>query len=616
MGAQPDVAGAPRERHELPLRWFVGVAAGSAALLIVLSRHVFLFWDDFVFLGQAREGELSWDHLNDPLFRHFSPVVRLVNLAVVDSIPEHPWVVVLVQALLLAGVASAVTWLMVSLFGRTPAALVGSVLLAPSLCLLPLGNWWTAGVNIMPALIGFYVAFGAMVRLLRGGSLVWALPVFLGAAVGVLDYELPMLLVGYLGAWLVFCGSRVIAGPVTAALRRTWWVWLGVLAIDVAAALNYRLNYYDQAPAPDSVDVVHALGRSLVRTLVPTALGFHDPRSDRFASLSLVLGCVVLVGVVAWLLRTRRGAWRGLVFAAGGWLVPTLLLVLNRVSIFGVDVVDNAIYFHLPTVLALVGVLEATQAPRRREPRPVVLTSRGRLLGVPVLLLPVVAYAWSAHPTSVYQLPPGATPTFAEEARRSATERLAQDGPFAVVNSDVPGSVVPGLQTPYHRADRVLGVIAPPLVFDRPEDVLYRTGPTGALVPVRIEWLETTPGTGVLRFFGAPDREPGPEGSTCFTGTEDTAVMWPLPGTVEGPDLLVRTMADVARTTAVRVTVRPEGSVGFDRANPDEHTIGPADEGVLDTVSTPAISTVRLKGFTPGVRVCLESVSVGLVTAG
>ena len=92
--------------------------------------------------------------------------------------------------------------------------------------------------------------------------------------------------------------------------------------------------------------------------------------------------------------------------------------------------------------------------------------------------------------------------------------------------------------------------------------------------------------------------------------------MWPLPGTVEGPDLLVRTMADVARTTAVRVTVRPEGSVGFDRANPDEHTIGPADEGVLDTVSTPAISTVRLKGFTPGVRVCLESVSVGLVTAG
>ena len=74
-------SGAARAARELPLRWFVGVAVGSAALLMVLSRHVFLFWDDFVFLGEAREGELSWDHLGDPLFRHFSPVVRLVNLA-------------------------------------------------------------------------------------------------------------------------------------------------------------------------------------------------------------------------------------------------------------------------------------------------------------------------------------------------------------------------------------------------------------------------------------------------------------------------------------------------------------------------------------------------------
>ena len=34
---------------------------------------------------------------------------------------------------------------------------------------------------------------------------------------------------------------------------------LGVIAIDVAAALNYRLNYYDQVPRPSGVDVVHAL---------------------------------------------------------------------------------------------------------------------------------------------------------------------------------------------------------------------------------------------------------------------------------------------------------------------------------------------------------------------
>ena len=38
---------------------------------------------------------------------------------------------------------------------------------------------------------------------------------------------------------------------------------------------------------------------------------------------------------------------------------PVLALVLNRLSVYGVIVVDNAIYFHLPTVLVMIGVLEA-----------------------------------------------------------------------------------------------------------------------------------------------------------------------------------------------------------------------------------------------------------------
>ena len=175
---------------ELPRSLFVAVALASSALLGVLSWRVFLFWDDFVFLGEAREADLTWGYLTDPLFKHFSPVVRLLNIVVVDAIPEHPWVVPVVLIALLVCVVSSVTWLMVVLYGRTWPALVGSVLLAPSLTLLPLGNWWTAGGNILPALRGFYVAFGAMVLILAGRSLWWALPCFAGAAVGVLAYEL------------------------------------------------------------------------------------------------------------------------------------------------------------------------------------------------------------------------------------------------------------------------------------------------------------------------------------------------------------------------------------------------------------------------------------------
>jgi hypothetical protein len=597
-------------------RWvFLAVAVAAAAVLVTLSRGVFLFWDDFVFLGEARESNLSRSYLADPLFRHFSPVVRLVNLLVVGSIPDHPWVIPLVQFVLLTLVASSVVWLMVVLHGRTAPALVGSVLLAPSLTLLQLGNWWTAGINLMPALIAFYVSFGAMVQVLRGRSRLYAVPCLAGAAIGVLDYELPMLLCGYLGLWFLLFGSRVTSETVVATLRRTWWLWVGVTAIGVAAALNYRLNYYDPVQRPSPVDVVHAMGRSLVRTLIPTALGFHDPRSAGFSALSLVIGCVGLVLLVSWLLATRRGAWRGLVFAGAGWLLPTLALVLNRVSIFGVGVVDNAIYFHLPSVLFVVGVLEAWLAPRRQERSRAGAAGPARRLVVPTALLVVVGgYAWSAGPTADYQLPEGATPTFVQRARASAATLVATGEPFSVVNSDVPGFVVPGDFEPYNRADRVLGVTVPALTFDDPSVPLYRLAAGGDLVPVEVDWLdEATPS--VLTVRDGPDDATTGDDGLCFTAGATTSVVWSLDASQTGPDLVVRTVATVAATTTLRLVVRPEGKVGFDRANKDRHTLTPDRSSVLDTVATSSAATLRLKGFTPGIRVCIESVAVGRVTA-
>ena len=95
-------AGEPGSSRQLPRACSSVSRPGAAALLIALSRHVFLFWDDFYFLGQARESDLTWGYLTDPLFQHFSPVVRLFNIAVADAIPHHPWVVPLVLFVLLA----------------------------------------------------------------------------------------------------------------------------------------------------------------------------------------------------------------------------------------------------------------------------------------------------------------------------------------------------------------------------------------------------------------------------------------------------------------------------------------------------------------------------------
>ena len=129
-----------------------------------------------------------------------------------------------------------------------------------------------------------------------------------------------------------------------------------------------------------------------------------------------------------------------------------------------------------------------------------------------------------------------------------------------------------------------------------------------------IDWIATgTPAPGDLRLLDARrDPESSPDG-LCFTADESSSVLWPLPSAVTGPDLVVRTLAEVDGETTVRVVVRPEGETGFERANKDLHTLGPDDTGVLDTVDAPSVSAVRVRGFTPGTHVCVTSVSVGRV---
>lgn len=606
-------------------RWpFVVVALAASALMVALSWRVFLFWDDFVFLGQAQDSDLTRDYLTEPLFNHFSPVTRAINWLVAGHLAAHPWLVPFTVCALVVAVVLATVWWLVVLFGRTWRALFGSILLAPSLTLIQLGNWWTAAANILPALLGFVVAFASFVLVVRGRSRWWAVPCLVGAGIGVLDYELPMLLSGYLGLWLLLFRDRFTAESLLQVLRRTWWLCLGLVAIGVAAILNYRLNYYDEVARPTIPDLAHAMVRSLVRTLVPTLVGFHDPRTAWFSTLSLVVGWVVLVAVVGWLLLTRRQAWRGLLFAAAGWALPTLALAVNRVSIFGVTVVDNIIYFFLPAALFLVGLLEAHRGPLRR---PVGAGARrsdpGRgaaRFAVPTLALVVVAaYAYSVGPTQRYQLPEGTSPDFVEQARDSAAALEDKDA-FSVVNSDVPGHVVPEMFAPFNRADVVLGLTVPEhLPFDIPVEPYYRVGDSGDLEPVTLDWAaEVQPSESTvpqqLRLVNAAGRSFEDDGM-CFRTTADTQLIWTLPEPVSGADLVLRALTHAQRVTPALAAVSTSENAEFDRANPDRHVWGPRRPGSLDTVGTDVVGRLKYLGFDAGVRVCVSSLAVGHVSA-
>ena len=620
-GSEPTTAGtavASRTERELP-RWpFLAVGGAASVLLVALSWRVFLFWDDFVFLGQAQDADLERSYLTEPLFTHFSPVTRALNWIFAGHLAAHPWLVrAVVCSLVVATVLTTVWWLVV-LFGRTRRALVGSVLLAPSLTLVQLGNWWTAAGNILPALVGFGVAFGSFVLVVRGRSRWWAVPCLLGAGIGVLDYELPMLLFGYLGLWLLLFRDRVTVDSFWQVVSRVRWLYLGLLVICGAAILNYRLNYYDEVERAGLAELAHAMVRSLVRTLVPTLVGFHDPRTAWFSTLSLVVGWVVLLAVVGWLLATRRQAWRGLLFAAAGWALPTLALALNRVSIFGVTVVDNVIYFYLPTTLFLIGLLEAHRGPARRPDRPPVLDQRLTRVAVPTLaIVAVAAYAWSAGPTQRYQLPSGTGPDFVDRARDSAA-RI--DGTASVVNDDVPESVVPQMFRPFNRADVVLGLTVPQhLEFDVPQEPYYRLDERGELVPVSLQVVsEVVPSPESmgqqLQLRNADGRTFG-DNQLCFRTTANTQLVWTLPDPVSGGDLVLRALTSARQQTPVGAAVAPDPDDGFDQANVDQHVWGPHRPGSLDTVAADTVSLVKYVHFAPGVRVCVASLAVAHVVA-
>ncbi|MDX6375448.1 MAG: hypothetical protein QOD98_4436, partial [Nocardioidaceae bacterium] len=142
----------------------------------------------------------------------------------------------------------------------------------------------------------------------------------------------------------------------------------------------------------------------------------------------------------------------------------------------------------------------------------------------------------------------------------------------------------------------------------------FRFADSGELTPVDVDWLAEADSAGdELRLLDG-EREPG-NGSLCFTATDSSSVLWPLGSELAGPDLVIRTLATVDDESTFQITVRGAGTDGFDRANEDGHELGPDLLGVLDTVATASVATVRVKGFTPGVRVCLGSLAVGRVVS-
>jgi len=616
--AAPEISDGLQD-HPLPVAVFLAVIAGSTAVLGYLARNVFLFWDDYLFLGQASAGSWSRAHLAEGLFQHFSPVTRAVNLAVVPVLPGRSWVILAVLMACAASLVAATTVLMVALFGRTWVAVVGAVLLGPTLSLLQLVNWWTAGVNIMPSLAGTALCLAGVAFLVRGRSRWWGVIAALAYLVAVLDWESAMLTAGYALAWLVLFRSRVTPESLWAVLRRTWWMWALLVVIGGASLLNYQVNYYLPPPPAPLGDVINGLGISLFDTLVPSLLGFHDPSTHWFSVLGTVVGTLTLVCLVVFTLISRVSAWRGWLFALAGWFLPSVALLLNRVGYFGPQVAENVFYYYLPSLLFVVGVMEAWVAPRRAPAKTFGPPARvRRVVGVVAVAVVVLAYIRSADATIAQRIPYGADPNYVPNATTSAAAIDGTTPSWSVINGDVTEGLVPAAYAPFNRVSNVLGLNIPGLVVDAAQGPYYVASLAGELRPVQISWVVEQEsrliGDSPLNVTGVTNLHFDQDRGVCFSTVDDASrVVLTLQEPVSGDRLVVRTLAGVDQPTGARLqtSAMPDGQlVG---ANDDGNRWEPGQPGRLDTVRATTVWQLVFDDFTPGSAICLSSLSVGTV---
>ena len=613
----------------------IAVVVVAAGIVGYFGRRVFLWSDDYVFLFNAQGASLGWDQLKTPLFGHFSPVSQFTDVVVAANLPAHPWLIRAVLLVLSTGVVASVTFLMVSLFRRTWLALVGAAVAGPSLGLLPLVNWWTAGLNIMPAMIGVALTLGAVVRLVRGGSAWWGLVAVVGYLLAVFSWELGITAVGYAVVWTLLFRARVSGEPLSGVIRRTWWVWGALAVVAIWSVANYRLNYYNPTPAPPIGLALEALATSLLTIQLPLTLGFYDPSRAWFEILGIGLaGIAVVALVVITMLRSRR-AWRGWSFALLGWLVPIAAVVLSRVGYIGVRAIEQPMYYYLPTMLFLVGVMEAWAAPWRPGstgvaspakhwlPRPIPLMA-GAVTAAAVFLA-YLSSAWPTISSTNYGMigpPDSADRTYVSNLVDSAHALQATGQPFSVINGVAPASLL-SFQG-HNRLSQITSVHDPSIPFDSPDGPWYTPDVTGTLVPATITFsaeVLTLPVTPTdlpagLTSSGVSVNDDANGAGYCFSVDEPGAwLRWDLPQPVAGGPLVVRTMATVDTPTPVRVSTVTQAGQDPVVANVNPRTWKPGQTGRLDTTPEPQIVAVTIDSLGVGASMCLSSLQVGSVGA-
>ncbi len=474
-----------------PPEWlWGGLIAVQVVFAALLTSYTFFFFDDFLFLQQARTQGFGWGYLSESMFEHFSPIARLLNKIVVDIGPSGFGFAHALQLILYCCAALAMAFVVRTILGRTWTALALTILFGQSVFLMRLLTWWTATGNLLPATVFVLLAIGCYVRWWDSRQRWWLVGSIASFVGGLLDYETAMLF----PLFLLLIRLLVLEDSLDPRvwIRELWrerWLWLTLVALDAAALVNFYTKYYIQMPRPTPGQVLHFAEIALVQTFIPALLGVsRTPTPGTGAVVAAVLLFCVLVALTLYL---RPRGWRCLLGALISFLAALLPVGINRIRRYGVY--DGAELYYQQAAQFMFFVFCAFALSTRwggrrerplRRPHPRILTAVGAAAAVAYGFLYVgsvhaVANAyWEPHTSRGYFHHFSAS---VERVRRS-TGREPN-----LIDTTVWTNVMAANFYPFNRYSQFFPFLSPGLRYDDPSAPAYVVSLTGQLVPVRLK---------------------------------------------------------------------------------------------------------------------------------
>jgi uncharacterized protein YhhL (DUF1145 family) len=488
----------------------------QVAATALATSYTYFFFDDFLFLQQARIQHFGITYLRESLFEHFSPLSRVFNAALVHIAPGSFALAHGVQLALYAAAIAAFALVARTILGNRWTAFALTILFGQSVFLMRLLDWWTATANTLPSTVFTLLAIAGYLRWRLHGSRAWLLVSLSAYLISLLDYETAMLFPVYIALIsLLVMEDRLTPRAWLAALWRDRWAWLGYGVLEILALYNYYEYYYQSVAKPALHEVAHYLWIALVETFVPAVVGI-DPEAPLSTHAGAVAAAVVVVGAAVLLtLYLRPRAWRCLLAFAVIFPLTMLPVGLNRIGQFGVGIGSEIRYqqsvqfmFMVLVAFALSPRWGGRRAPddrlRRwlvaRRPSPVVL-----LVSVAVALAGYGAlYITSVRAMSKAAWEPREARSYVHSFLVAVGHVRARTGSEPVlIDHEVPADIQFASVAPFNHYDQFFGMFDSHLRVDEIADPAYFVTDKGYLLPVHFD----PQAVGILRdsTFSAPD---------------------------------------------------------------------------------------------------------------